>query len=114
MIQASLRQFGTDLASLDAGEYKVYHYWRPLMQAPFIVWAETGEARDFHADNGKSEVLMNIDIDAYTQTEFDPLLDKLFAFLAGRKIPFSLDSVDFEEDTKLIHYSFTAEMAVML
>lgn len=41
-IQASLREFGTALRSLE-GQYNVYHYWRPQMATPFIVWAETGE-----------------------------------------------------------------------
>lgn len=114
MIQSSLRQFGIDLRQLDTQTtYSVYHYWRPMMKAPFIVWAETGEADDFHADNGKAEIILSVTIDIYTQTEFDELLDKVFEYLDGKKIPFTLDSVDFEEDTRLIHYSFTCEMAVV-
>lgn len=112
-IQTSLRAFGTALRSLE-GQYNVYHYWRPQMQAPFIVWAEAGEANDFHADNGKAEILLSVTIDVYTQTEFDELLDNVFEYLDGQKIPFTLDLVDFEEDTGLIHYSFTCEMAVVL
>lgn len=113
MIQSSLRQFGIDLRHLDTQvTYNVYHYWRPMMQAPFIVWAEDGEADDFHSDNRKSEVLMNVSVDVYTKEEFDPLLDKVFEFLNDSGIPFTIDSVDFEEDTGIIHYSFSCEMAV--
>lgn len=113
MIQSSLRQFGIDLRHLDIQTtYNVYHYWRPMMQTPFIVWAEDGEADDFHSDNRKSEVLMNVSVDVYTKEEFDPLLDKVFNFLNESGIPFTIDSVDFEEDTGIIHYAFSCEMAV--
>lgn len=113
-IQSSLRSFGTDLRTLADGNitYNVYHYWRPQMATPFIVWAETGEADGLHADNRKGEVLFSVTVDVYTQSEFDPLLDRVFEFFNGREIPFSLDNVDYEEDTKVIHYSFTCEMAV--
>ena len=110
-IQASLREFGTALRSLE-GQYNVYHYWRPQMATPFIVWAETGEADALHGDNRKGEVLMSISVDVYTQTEFDELLDAVFNFFNGREIPFELSAVEFEEDTKVVHYSFTCEMVV--
>ena len=71
-IQASLREFGTALRSLE-GQYNVYHYWRPQMATPFIVWAETGEADALHGDNRKGEVLMNITVDVYTSTGFSML-----------------------------------------
>lgn len=113
MIQNSLRDFGLALRNLgSSASYNVYHYWRPMMQTPFIVWTEEGEAEGFHSDNRKSEVIMDITIDVYTQTEFDPLLDEVFNFLNGASIPFSIDSVEFEEDTRVIHYSFSCEMAV--
>lgn len=113
-VQASLRSFGTDLRTLTNGyiTYNVYHYWRPQMQTPFIVWAETGEADDLHADNRKGEILLSITVDVYTQSEFDGLLDAVFDFFNDKEIPFELNSVDFEEDTGTIHYRFTCEMAV--
>lgn len=113
MIQSSLRQFGLALRNLDPGSsYSVYHYWRPQMQLPFIVWAEEGEADGFHSDNRKSEVLMDVSIDVYTKTEFDTMLDKVFEFLNDSSIPFSIESVEFEEDTRVIHYTFSCEMVV--
>lgn len=113
MIQETLKDFGLALRSLDvATPYNTYHYWRPMMQTPFLVWQETGEANGLSADNKKAEVVMGITIDVYTKTEFDPLLDKVYEFLNDRGIPFSMDSVDFEEDTKVIHYRYDCEMAV--
>ena len=112
-LQNSLREFGLELASLTTeDDYKVFHYWRPLMSAPFIVWTENGEAEAFNGDNKKAELVMDITIDVYTATEFDPLLDAVFHYLNDKGIPFTLDSVEFEEDTKTIHYAFSCE-AVM-
>ena len=112
-IQSSLEAFGTGLRQLGGDtSYNVYHYYRPMMQAPFVVWAETAEADDFHADNGKAEILMQISVDVFTQTEFDPLLDAVFDYLNDNGIPFRISSVDYEEATRLIHYSYECEMAV--
>lgn len=55
---------------------------------------------------------MSITVDVYTQTEFDELLDAVFNFFNSREIPFELSAVEFEEDTKVVHYSFTCEMVV--
>ena len=111
-IQQSLQAFGTGLATLSSSSYNVYHYYRPMMAAPFIVWAEDSERDDLHADNQKAEVVVNINVDVFTQTEFDPLLDAVFNYLNDQGLPFSISGVDFEEDTRLIHYSFDVELAV--
>ena len=85
-----------------------------MMQAPFVVWAETGEATDFHTDNVKGEVLLNVSVDVYTQTEYDVLLDKVFEFLNESGIPFSISDVDYEDAGSLIHYTFRCEVAVTI
>ena len=36
-----LKQIGEALDSIEG--VNAYHYWRPQMQAPYIVWAEDGE-----------------------------------------------------------------------
>lgn len=113
MIQSTLRDFGLALRSLDVQTpYNVYHYWRPMMEAPFIVWQETGETEGLSADNKRAEAVMRITVDVYTKTEFDDLLDKVYEFLNDNGIAFVLDSVDFEETTKVIHYRFNCELAV--
>ena len=55
----------------------VYHYWRPKMQPPFICWAETGENDSSWADNRKQEMQIDITVDYYTATEYDPTIDKI-------------------------------------
>lgn len=115
-IQTSLRSFGTALARItgdDVPSYGCWHYTRdPLSSTPYIIWMEIGESDDFHADNGKGEVAMDITIEIYSHDEFDPLFDRVFDFLNDSEIPFSIENVAFEEETKLIHYSITAEMVV--
>lgn len=112
-ITNSLRRFGEGLRTLGAGhEYNVFHYWRPLMSTPFVVWRETGERDTFHSDNRKSEIIMSIDVDVFTTDEFDPLIDAVFDYLNGNSIPFTIENVEFETDTKVIHYAINCEMAV--
>lgn len=109
----SLKRFGLALRNLDAGhDYDVFHFWRPLMKTPFIVWRETGERNGFHSDNKKSEMIMSVNIDVFTSDEFDPLIDAVADFLNRNDIPFSIENVDFDETTKVIQYSFSCETVV--
>lgn len=114
MMQAALRTFGEGLRtiSVNSAGYEVYHYWRPLKQMPCIVWRETGRSNDLHADNTKAEKLVEVDVDVYTNTEFDPLLDAVESFFESSEIAYSLNDVDFDNDARVIHYSYTAEVVV--
>lgn len=113
-MQNALRAFGEGLRtiSVNGGSYEVYHYWRPLKELPCIVWAETGRANDFHANNSKAEKLIEIDVDIYTNQEFDALLDAVEAFFEAEELPYSLNDVDFDNDARVIHYSYTVEVVV--
>ena len=90
---------------------QVYHYWRPNMTAPFVVWAEDGEDISLNADDRKQEQAITGYVDYYTKLEFDERVDAIQAIfyeLQG-EIPFGwrLDSVQYEEDTNLIHFQWT-------
>ena len=93
----------------------VYHYWRPKMQAPFVVWAEDGESYErINADNHKAEQAITGYLDYYTKTEYDPKIDTIQDILNGMNgFPFSwyLDSVQYEDDTNLIHYQWIWRVA---
>lgn len=107
-LQSKLQRIGDALVEgLDAN---VYHYTRPQLQAPFCVWAEDGENTPFDADNGKQEQSIGGYVDYYTKTEYDPALDAVQDVLAGlaEEMPFGwrLDSVQFEDETNLIHYQW--------
>lgn len=89
----------------------IYHYWRSQMKAPFVVWAEDGEDTALDADDRKQEQAIAGYVDYYTKLEFDETADAIqsvFYELQG-EIPFGwrLDSVQYEEDTNLIHYQWT-------
>lgn len=89
----------------------VYHYWRPNMSAPFAVWAEDGEADAFDANNRKKEQILTGYVDYYTKDEFDTtadlIQDALLSLQGDTSFAWRLDSVQYEEQTNLIHYQWT-------
>ena len=90
----------------------VYHYWRSRLAAPFVVWAEDGEGGSFDADDRKKEQVVTGFVDFFTRTEFDPIADTIQDALYGlQSEPFTwrLDSVQYEDETNLIHYQWTWE-----
>lgn len=104
MLQSKLRQIGTTLAALTTN---CYHYFRPVQKFPAIIWAETGEENSFHADNGKAEQRIVGTVDCFTRTEFDSLLDDIQGAFEALGLTWKLDAVQYETETKLIHYSWT-------
>lgn len=85
----------------------VYHYWRPHLEAPFIVWAEDGET-GFNAGDKKAEQGLTGTTDYFTKNEFDGMVESIQA--AQDALPgfvWSLSSVQYEEDTNLIHVEWT-------
>lgn len=90
----------------------VYHYWRPRLQAPFLVWAEESEGESLHTGNHKSEQVITGTIDYFTKTEYDPMVDTIQDKLNEiENLGWSLTSVDYEDETMLIHYSWDWEIA---
>lgn len=93
----------------DANEKAVpcYHYVRPEnVEKNYIVWAEDGEETSFDADNVKQEQKLHGTIDYFTQKEFDEVCDNIQTALNSAGIGFRLYSVQYEDDTKLIHYEW--------
>ena len=110
-LQQKLERVGAALVGgLASSECGVYHYWRPMMQAPFCVWAEDGEASQLGADNLKAEQAVYGYIDYFTKTEYDANIDAIQAALqelAGQiAFYWRLDSVQYEDETNLIHYQW--------
>ena len=84
----------------------VFHYHKPAeVQAPYAVWMEQNEESLF-TDNGKGERSLSGTLDFYTQTEGDAKLDDLETALQTMGASWYLSSVQYEEDTLLIHFSW--------
>lgn len=115
MLQAKLNQLGVAFAALTTN---CYHYYRPVKTFPCLIWAETGEEDSFDSDNHKSEQRIIGTVDCFTRTEFDTLLDSVQTTLDTLGLTWRLDAVQYEEETNLIHYTwswgvtFNGEIAV--
>lgn len=84
-----------------------YHYRRPAeIEKNYIIWQEDSEEESFDADNRKREQQIHGTIDYFTQTEFDAVTDSIQNALDDAEVGFRLNSVDYEDDTKLIHYEW--------
>lgn len=86
---------------------KTYHYWRPNLTAPFIVWAEFEESDSVTADGSKSEQRLHGNVDFYTKKEFDPIVDEIqTGFNSLHNISWLYSDIQFEPETGLIHHSW--------
>ena len=83
-----------------------YHYFRPADIWPCLVWQEDGEGESFRSGNHKSEQALHGTTDYYTQAEYDNNIDLIQDVLEDIAAAWSLNSVQYEEDTKLIHYEW--------
>lgn len=106
-LQSKLKTIGDALAGVSVN---CYHYYRPKMDAPFIVWSEDAESSALSADDKKGEQAVSGWIDYYTLTEYDPVIDAIQEVLNGLPIGWRLNSVDYEDETNLIHYSWAFEV----
>lgn len=113
-LQAKMQQVGSALCN--ALGTNVHHYFRPDGEIPSCVWQESGEDTSFHSDNKKTEQSIRGTVDYYTQTEFDSTADTIQNTLTDIGAAWSLESVQYEEDTKIIHFEWswvvTTETAV--
>lgn len=103
-LNQKLSRFSTEVATITG--CNLYHYFRPVMNAPYLLWAETGESSSLEADNGKREQSISIDVDYYTKTEFDSVIDDIQNLFVNHGYAFELTSVAFEDSTNLIHYNW--------
>lgn len=83
-----------------------FHYRRAKATPPYLVWAEDGEDNSFSADNKKREQQIHGTADYFTKMEFDPVVDGIQEALANISCGWRLNSVQYEDDTGLIHYEW--------
>lgn len=106
-LQQKLKRLGDCLAETVPN---TFHYFRPMMDAPFCVWAEDGGG-GFCADDRSVEQSASGTVDYFTRTEYDPAFDGIQVALDSLGICWELNSVQFEPDTNLIHYEWIWELA---
>lgn len=108
-LQDKLKKLYTTLA--EALDCEVSHY-EASTAIPRCIWTEDGESAElgFTADNRKQEQGISGIIDFYTQTEFDPLVDDIQEILDMTYAAWHLEKVQFEDETRLIHYQWQWEV----
>lgn len=88
----------------------VFRYTAVQQEAPYIVWAEDGSGDVVRA--GDKTVLFALagTIDYFTRTENDPRVKAIQNALNDTYISWRLNSVQYEQETKLIHYEWVFEV----
>lgn len=88
----------------------VYHYAAVANASPpYVVWQEDG-ANDLEAGNRHIERAYTGTIDLYTLEDGDPLMEAIpDALNEAQEIAWYLNSVQYEDDTELIHYEWVWE-----
>lgn len=86
-----------------------YHYEALKKTDSYIVWAESGEGDSVHIDDVKDQQVIQGTIDYFTKAEYDSNIDLIQSTLNQNKISYILNSVQYEEETKYIHYEWIWE-----
>lgn len=85
----------------------VFHFQAPSKtKAPYAVWAEDGSDQNRHADNELVGQAIQGTVDYFTREEYDKTVERIQKAFTVRHIPFRLNSIQYETDTKLIHYEW--------
>ena len=84
----------------------VYHFDATGATGNYIVWSEDGSADAVYADGKMQEQGIQGTIDLFTKTEYDPKFSQIQTALNNAGIGFYLGSIQYEEDTKYIHYQW--------
>lgn len=105
-INQLLRDFNSEFTEID--DLRIYHYEaEDTALAPYAVWTEQAEDDAFQSDNKKDEQVIPVIIDFYTLSEFDSFIDEIQKCLNGiENASWRLSDVDYEDQTKLIHYQW--------
>lgn len=97
------------IADVHAGAVEFcHHYFRPQMTPPYVLWQESG-MDVFCADNCPAEYTIRGTTDYFTKQEFDPVIEKLMDAFTDAGWIWTLESVQFEPETNLIHYEWSWE-----
>ena len=103
--QTMLEQISSALTSIEG--LPVFHYFKPSeVKDRYCVWAEDSEATSLQAGNIKYIQQIQGTIDLFSKTEFDTAVDSIQTALNNAQIGFYQNSVQYEDDTGLIHWEW--------
>ena len=74
------------------------------------MWTEDGENGSFHSNNIKQEQKIAGYVDYFTKTEFDATVDVIQEIFQAEGVAWLLSTVDYEDETNLIHYRWRWEV----
>lgn len=101
-----------DILNATSAAGRIGHYRKPNnILAPWVVWQEDSEENSFHSDNHKDRQQIHGTIDCFSLTEYDVLFDEIQDALDRAGIGFHLLSVQYEDETNLIHYEWEFTVA---
>lgn len=80
-----------------------------LKSTRYFVWQEDG-TNDLSAGNGHAEHAVTGFTDLFTPMEFDPWAEELGKNFSAFGIPWVLRDIQYEEDTRLTHYTWDWEV----
>ena len=87
-----------------------FHYEAKYKPDKYIIWTEDTEAGSLDADDTKDEQVIQGTIDYFTRAEYDKNVVKIQQKLNSIGIAWFLNSIQYEEDTKFIHYEWVFEL----
>ncbi len=92
--------------ALSALTEQTYHYYAaPGTPPPYIVWAEDSD-NDLTANDVHAERCYEGTVDLFTRDEGDTLISAIPAALESIEAAYYLNSVQYEEETGLIHFEW--------
>lgn len=111
-LKARLEPFGDALSAAlaeMASPVPCTHYYRNTDTTPYVVWQEDGDNSQ-RSDNAVLDQAISGTIDLYTKTEYDSAADVIQTFLNEYGASWYLNSVQFEDETRLIHHEWVFEV----
>lgn len=88
----------------------VSRYFASETPNKYIVWAEDGQSDALWAENRMQNQAIQGTIDYFTKSSNDANFDKIQNALNDAGVVFRLNSVQYETDTKFLHYEWTWEI----